>query len=119
MGIVPAIYSSGTNHSETYRLKRVAIIYCVQESEILAGLGRDRWDSSNEERDLLLRWFVYMAGKLILAVGSSAYLPLHERSWASSQHGGWVLRPSIPKELGSVSCQCHLHCALRVKELHI
>lgn len=51
--------------------KRIVIIYCAFESKILARLSRDNWGSSKEVRDLLLRWFVNMAARLILALVSS------------------------------------------------
>lgn len=52
--------------------KRIVIIYCAFESKMLARLSRDNWGSLKEVRDLLLKWFVNMAAKLILAFGSSA-----------------------------------------------
>lgn len=52
--------------------KRIVIIYWGFESKILARLSRDNWGSLKEVRNLLLRWFVNMVAKLILAFGSSA-----------------------------------------------
>lgn len=68
--IVLVFYFSLTKHSKTQWLKRIAVIYCAHESEILAGFSKDSQDSypSYKDRDLLLRQFVYIVVKLILQV---------------------------------------------------
>lgn len=69
----------------------------VQEGELIFAYAISAVTALLRLMDPFSRWLTHMAGKLVLATVSSPRGPLLKVAWASSQHGGWVLRMRIPR----------------------
>ena len=120
--LVPVIYCYITDHPKTQCLKAITIIFFAHEPVICAGLNRYsspllhtasaettqlRGGGSTSKRVHSHGWEVGPSCWLEAQLGS-----LHsslQAVWASSQHGGWVLRINIPKKPGTSIDKWHFY----------